>query len=197
MLTKEHVVEEFRKQSICEAVMRVAARKGLKGVTVQDIADEAGLAKGTIYLYFQSREEIIDRTLDNATESLLSRLAAACQSCRGFREVLEQRVRTQLQYFEENRDFFRVYLAMSEPFGERRLKKHPTYQAYLAQLEGHVRDAFARGEIRAANVERLAIAIASVVRDIMLHRMIEREPPPLEDDVRFAVDFIMRGIGTR
>src|ERR1700737_75886 len=106
LLTKEHVVEEFRKQSICEAVMRVAARKGLKGVTVQDIADEAGLAKGTIYLYFQSREEIIDRPRDNATESLLNKLAAACQSCRGFREVLEQRVRTQLLYFEENRDFF-------------------------------------------------------------------------------------------
>src|SRR5437763_15423300 len=120
--------------------MRVASRKGLKNVTVQDIADEAGLAKGTIYIYFQSREEIIDRTLDNAAESLFQKLAAACKSSRNFREVLEQRVRTQLQYFEDNRDFFRVYLAMSEPFGERRLKKHPTYQAYLAQLEGLVRD---------------------------------------------------------
>lgn len=195
MLTKEHVVEEFRKQSICDAVMRVAARKGLKNITVQDIADEAGLAKGTIYLYFQSREEIIDRTLDNATGSLLEKLAEACQSCRGFREILEQRVLTQLQYFENNRDFFRVYLAMSEPFGERRLKKHPTYLTYLAQLERLVREGMARGEIRETNIERLAIVMSSVVRDIILHRMIEREPPPLEDDVRFAVDFIMRGTG--
>ena len=119
------------------------------------------------------------------------------QSCRGFREILEQRVLTQLQYFENNRDFFRVYLAMSEPFGERRLKKHPTYLTYLAQLERLVREGMARGEIRETNVERLAIVMSSVVRDIVLHRMIEREPPPLEDDVRFAVDFIMRGIGGR
>jgi AcrR family transcriptional regulator len=193
--TKEVVVEEFRRQSICEAAMRVVARKGMTSVTVQDIADEAGVAKGTIYIYFQSRDEILQRTMDNAVENLLDKLATACKQCRGFREVLEQRVRTQIEHFDDNRDFFRLYLAMAEPFGERRLKKHPTYLTYLAQLERLVREAIARGEIRETKVARLAIAIASVVRDIVLHRMIEREPPPVEDDVRFAVDFIMRGIG--
>jgi len=192
--TKEIVVEEFRKQSICDAAMRVVARKGLSSVTVQDIADEAGVAKGTIYIYFQSRNEILQRTMDNATENLIQKLATACRECRGFREILEQRVRTQIEHFEDNRDFFRLYLAMAEPFGERRLKKHPTYQTYLAQVERLVREAIAHGEIRDTNIERLAIAIASVVRDIVLHRMIEREPPPVDDDVQFAVDFIMRGI---
>ena len=192
--TKETVVEEFRKTSICDAAMRVVARKGLKNVTVQDIADEAGVAKGTVYLYFDSREEILAKTMDEAIENLLERLSNACSDCRGFREILEQRVRTQLQHFEENRDFFRVYLATAEPFGEKRLKKHPAYLTYLAQLERILGEAIARGEIRQANVERLAIAMSSVVRDIVLHRVIERDPPPLEEDVTFAVDFIMRGI---
>jgi TetR/AcrR family fatty acid metabolism transcriptional regulator len=195
--TKEDVVEEFRKQSICDAAMRVVARKGMTSVTVQDIADEAGVAKGTIYIYFQSRDEILDRTMENATASLMQKLATACQTCRNFREILMQRVRTQLQHFDDNRDFFRLYLAMSEPFGEKRLRKHACYQTYLAQLETLVSDAIARGEIRKANVERIAISIASVVRDLILHRMIEREPPPLEDDVQLAVDFVMRGIGER
>ena len=195
MRTKEVVVEQFRKDSICDAAIRVAARKGMTNVTVQDIADEAGVAKGTIYIYFQSRNEILDRTMDRATDELLEKLKAACQTCCSFRETLEKRFHTQIQHFDDNRDFFRVYLAMSEPFGERRLKQHPTYQTYLAELERLVRDAIARKEIRDTNVERLAISIASVVRDIVLHRMIERDPPPLEDDALFAVDFVMRGIG--
>jgi len=86
---------------------------------------------------------------------------------------------------------------MAEPLGERRLRKHATYQTYLAQLEELLREAIARKEIRDAGVERLAVAISSVVRDIVLHRIIDREPPPLEEDVSFAVDFIMRGIGER
>jgi TetR/AcrR family fatty acid metabolism transcriptional regulator len=195
--TKEDVVEEFRKQTICDAAMKVVARKGIKNVTVQDIADEAGVAKGTIYIYFQSRDEILAKTMDGATEQLLEKLAAACRSCRGFRDVLEQRVRTQLRHFEQNRDFFRMYLAMAEPLGERRLRKHATYQTYLAQLEELLREAVARKEIRDLSVERLAVAISSVVRDIVLHRIIDREPPPIEEDVSFAVDFIMRGIGER
>jgi len=195
--TKEEVVEEFRKQTICDAAMRVVARKGIRSVTVQDIADEAGVAKGTIYIYFQSRDEILARTMDGATEQLLEKLAAACQSCRSFRDLLERRVRTQLQHFEENRDFFRMYLAMAEPLGEKRLRKHATYQTYLAQLEQLLREAVARKEIRDVRIDRLAVAISSVVRDIVLHRIIEREPPPLDEDVSFAVDFIMRGIGER
>ena len=197
MRTKEDVVEEFRKQSICDAAMRVVARKGIASVTVQDIADEAGVAKGTIYLYFQSRDEILARTMDAATERLLEKLAEACKDCRGFRDVLEARIRTQLQHFEENRDFFRIYLAMSEPLGERRLRKHATYQTYLGQLERLLAEAVERGEVRDLSVSRLAVAVASVVREIVLHRIIEREPPPLDDDVTFAVDFIMRGIGER
>jgi TetR/AcrR family fatty acid metabolism transcriptional regulator len=195
--TKEDVVEEFRKQTICDAAMRVVARKGIRSVTVQDIADEAGVAKGTIYIYFQSRDEILAKAMDGATEQLLEKLSKACSECRGFRDILARRVRTQLQHFEENRDFFRMYLAMSEPLGEKRLRKHATYQAYLAQLEQLLRDAVERNEIRDVRVDRLAVAISSVVRDIVLHRIIEREPPPLDDDVTFAVDFIMRGIGER
>lgn len=197
MRTKEDVVEEFRTQAICDAAMRVVARKGLRDVTVQDIADEAGVAKGTVYIYFHSREEILSKAMDGATEKLLEKLSAACRSCRTFRDILERRVRTQLQHFEENRDFFRMYLAMSEPLGERRLRKHATYQAYLAQLEQLLRDAIGRKEIRDVSVERLAVSISSVVREIVLNRIIEREPPPLDEDVAFAVDFIMRGIGER
>src|SRR5205085_2647396 len=125
--------------------MRVVARKGINDVTVQDIADEAGVAKGTIYIYFKSRDEILATTMDGATEQLLEKLSAACQSCRGFRDVLERRVRTQLQHFEENRDFFRMYLAVAEPLGEKRLRKHATYRTYLAHLEELLREGRADG----------------------------------------------------
>src|ERR1041385_6613733 len=135
--------------------MRVVARKGIRSVTVQDIADEAGVAKGTVYIYFQSRDEILQSAMELATERLMAKLAAACSDCRTFR---------------------RISLAMSEPLGEKRLRKHTTYQTYLAQLEKLLRDAIARGELRDAPVERLAVSISSVVRDIVLHRIIDREP---------------------
>jgi len=131
--------------------------------------------------------------MEGATEKLVEKLAVACRDCRGFREIMEQRIRTQFLHFEENRDFFRLYLAMAEPFGEKRLKQHPTYLKYLEQLETIIRHAIERAEVRDADVSRLAISIAAVVREIILNRIVDRDPPPMEDDVLFAVDFIMRG----
>lgn len=195
MKTKEDVVEEFRKQSICDAAMRVVGRKGLHNVTVQDIAAEAGVAKGTIYLYFDSREAIIAYAKELAMEELRGKLAAACKSCRTFREKLERRVRTQLEHFDENRDFFRMYLAISEPSGEKRLRKEPSYCAFIEQLESILREAMKSGEVRRFPLNRLAEAMTSVVRDITLNRIIEKDPPPIDDDVAFAVDVLLRGIG--
>jgi hypothetical protein len=51
--------------------------------------------------------------------------------------------------------------------------------------------------VRDTDVGRLAISIAAVVREIILSRIVDRDPPPMEDDVRFAVDFIMRGAEER
>ena len=174
--------------------MRVVARKGFARATVQEIADEAGVAKGTVYLYYKSREEILDNTMEGAVAELLSRLRAAAQEGGDFASVLERIVRVQLTYFDEHQDFFRLYAAMAEPYGERRLRKHASYRTHIAQLVSVIMPAAARGEIRKADQQRLAVAFAAVTRDIVLQRMTEKTPPPLDEDVRFVRDFICRGM---
>ena len=56
MKTKQQVVMEFRRQEILDAARTVFARKGFADGIVDDIAAEAGVAKGTIYLYFPSKK---------------------------------------------------------------------------------------------------------------------------------------------
>lgn len=192
--TKEKIVKEFRCQTICQAAMRVLARKGFAHATVQEIADEAGVAKGTVYLYFKSREEILDNTMEGAVKELLGRLRAAAEEGGDFSSALERVVSAQLMYFDEHQEFFRLYVVMAEPAGERRMRKHASYRTHIAQLVSLIASAAGRGEIRKADHERLAIAIASVTRDIVLQRMTEKTPPPIGEDVRFVRDFICRGV---
>lgn len=52
--------EPSRRPQILDAAMRVFAREGAAGTKIQDIAREAGIAKGTIYLYFKSKEDIFE-----------------------------------------------------------------------------------------------------------------------------------------
>ncbi|HYH05797.1 MAG TPA: TetR/AcrR family transcriptional regulator [Thermoanaerobaculia bacterium] len=194
MPTKEEVVEQFRCQAIRDAAMRVVARKGYDHVTVQDIADEAGIAKGTVYLYFKSREDILEKTMTFSFDEFHARIHEAIEAGGTFVEIVERVVHAQLVYFEERQEFFRLYLVMAEPLGERRLKKHAVYRTHIAQLTKMVEAAQQKGEVRDEPAERIAIAVNSTVRDITLQRLHEKAPRPLAADAAFVRDYICRGI---
>lgn len=65
--TREDKVME-RRQSIIEAALRVIERKGLIGVTISDIASEAGCAYGVVAFHFKSKEGIVLSVLDYMVE---------------------------------------------------------------------------------------------------------------------------------
>lgn len=56
-VTEAHL--QARRKQILDATFRCLARKGYSRMTIQDIAAEAGLSVGTLYLYFESKEEMV------------------------------------------------------------------------------------------------------------------------------------------
>ena len=59
---------------ILDAADRLLARHGYRGMTVDDIAAEAGIGKGTVYLAFSSKEEVALSCIDRMAEDLLVEL---------------------------------------------------------------------------------------------------------------------------
>lgn len=193
-VTKDSVVEEFRRRGIREAAMRVVGRRGLAHATVQEIADEAGVAKGTVYLYFRSRQEIFERTMQAAAEELLDRIRSAVERDGPFREVLERVFTTQLGYFDEHQDFFRLYFAATEGTEAERRRRAANRGRHIAQLVGMLEAAARRGEIHTGDPERSAVALAGAAREVILRRISERPPRPLAEDVRALCDIFCRGL---
>src|SRR6266550_2566000 len=115
--SKEDVVQEFRIQSIQDAAMRVISRKGMAAATMQEIADEAKIAKGRIYLYFRDRVELVEKTLDRAITELNTRIDAALKENATFEEKLRAQIAAKLAFFSENAEFFRLYLSLRLPEG--------------------------------------------------------------------------------
>src|SRR5712691_1132098 len=105
--SKEEVVQEFRVQSIQDAAMRVIARKGMSAATMQEIAEEAGVAKGTIYLYFRDRDELVEKTFETAITQLIARVDKALESTGSFDQKLRSMITAKIEFFREHREFFR------------------------------------------------------------------------------------------
>ncbi len=54
---------EERRQAILEAALRVWAKRGFDGTSVAEVAREAGLTKGTLYLYFPGKQALLEEAL--------------------------------------------------------------------------------------------------------------------------------------
>ena len=72
--------KEAVKDGILDATDRLLARFGYRKMTVEDIAMEAGIGKGTIYLHFSSKEEVVLSHIDRIVERLQERLREIAQS---------------------------------------------------------------------------------------------------------------------
>jgi len=67
---------EVRREQILDSAAQVLAAKGLTAMTVADVVAGAGIAKGTFYLYFNGKEELIAALQARYTESLITRAEA-------------------------------------------------------------------------------------------------------------------------
>src|SRR6266511_1073275 len=102
--SKEEVVHDFRVESIQDAAMRVIARKGMAAATMQEIAEEAGVAKGTIYLYFRDRDELVEKTFETAITRLIARVEQAMDAEDSLEKKIGAAMSAKFAFFRENRE---------------------------------------------------------------------------------------------
>ena len=196
----EEVVQEYRIQSIQEAALRVISRKGMAAATMQEIAEEAGVAKGTIYLYFRDRDELVEKTFERAVSELIKRIDEALEKSGTFEQKIRAIITGKLEFFRENREFFRLYMSLRFPEGnaqqQRRHKRtcEPQYQATFDRFVGVIEEAIARSEIRPVDAQRLALFIVEGTNAIVVQRVMEENPPSEEHDIDQMVGFILDGV---
>jgi AcrR family transcriptional regulator len=104
-----------RRQQLLDAATWVFARKGYRQAGISDIIARAGVARGTFYLHFESKERMLLAVLDDfhdRTRRAFEALDAAATAARslGARAVLEASFRCWLDFFAAHRDATRVVL---------------------------------------------------------------------------------------
>jgi AcrR family transcriptional regulator len=197
--TKDEIVTQYRIETILDATMRVIAREGMAGASMKAIADEAGVAKGTIYLYFKDREVLLERVADAAFTELLAQLDGAFgQPEAPFAARFALLVERLFHFFEARRDFFRLLLQVcyhqSDARAECRRTESPQYQTYLAKLTDLLAGAVAAGEVMPCDPSRLALFVSEGLHAILFRRLREEAPPSAEAEIAWLTRALLAGI---
>ena len=195
--TKESVVEEYRRSTIQAAARRVIARRGLGRASMAAIAAEAGVAKGTLYLYFRDREDLVEHAAGRIFDEVLSRLAGVLAGARPFRESLRELILTQIRFFDENQEFLRAYVALKHgddaDAARHQRRRRPRYARYQEMLTDYLAAAIRRGDMKSVDPARVALFLAEGTSGVLMRRLGEPRRPP-EEDVEWIVDLLLNGL---
>jgi hypothetical protein len=80
--------------------------------------------------------------------------------------------------------------------GERK-RQHPRYRAYIQRLTRFFEAGIATRQIRECDPERLALFVAEGTRGLIMQRVEEKDPPPLQNDIRMIISSLFQGITER
>src|SRR6185437_2728893 len=108
-LNSDRPVVTDKREAILRAAIRVFAHNGYFSSKVADIASEAGVADGTVYLYFKSKEEILHSIFDRSMEAALAEAKQKIESISDPREKLRQIALLHLERLGADRDLAVVF----------------------------------------------------------------------------------------
>lgn len=142
---RAELAKAARSEEILTAARRVFATRGFRGTTIADIAEDAQIALGTIYLYFPSKEAVFAALNQRFSEMIANGLTGV-PDAPSLEETVRQRVDNVFNVCGENRDLVRLVVLNTDPNSEvsKRLRKaeearsRPMVRALERAMERHL-----------------------------------------------------------
>lgn len=186
--TPRERTRQDKRERILAAAVKVFAERGFYNAKVSQVASEAGVADGTIYLYFKNKDDLLIETFEDRMNWINERLREGIQDERSPLENLRHFVRMHLMLAIHARDlaeFITVELRQSSKF----LKeyKNTKFAEYLNILVGLITRGQESGLFRGDLDARLAArAIFGMLDEVMLTLVLARKQPTEEQIVQHA-----------
>ncbi len=193
-----------RRDQIMVAAKRVFARKGFHATTIADIAKRAGLAYGSVYWYFDSKDELFhalmaaeEGALRNHVASALAALGMPAENF-GQEEPLRVAVRATLEFFESDKATVKLLLRDPYAMGER-FEKHlgGIYERFVDDIETFIVTAQERGEVVAAPPRMVAYTLAALVGQLAHRRLSTDDEVTAAEVADFVVALALDGLRPR
>lgn len=149
---RSELAKAARREEILAAARRVFAKRGFRGTTIADVAEDAGIALGTIYLYFKSKDDVF-AALQEQFSQLIADALASVPAAATLEETVRTRIDNVFSACGKNRDLIRLVVLNTDHGSEttKRLRKSdaeraaPMVEAIEAGMHaGAVRSADAR-----------------------------------------------------
>jgi AcrR family transcriptional regulator len=169
---------EIRRNQILDAATKVFVRLGFQHARMDDIVEESGLSKGTLYWYFKSKEDIINailrRLFTGELENLESLLQAEGPASERLLQLTKYRVIGMKRMSNLVPIIFEFYaVAVHQQWVKQFIGDY--FKHFRGLLEDLIQQGIDRGEFYPVNASETAITLASMYEGLTIHWLMEPE----------------------
>jgi AcrR family transcriptional regulator len=187
---------EERRQAIIEAAARLFAELGYSACEMERVATELGIAKGTLYLYFSSKEELFYACVDTGMRQMQAAVATAAEEAGDAIDRIARGIRAYLQFFEDHPEHVELLIQERANFKSR---SRPTYfeyrdvnrQKWRPVHEGLIADGRFRDDI---SVERIMDAVGNLLYGTMFTNHFVGRSVSLKEQYGALLEILLRGL---
>ncbi|OOM11080.1 TetR/AcrR family transcriptional regulator [Clostridium saccharobutylicum] len=183
------------KSLIFKSAIKVFSECGYRGATMDDIASNAKLAKGTLYYHFTSKEEIFNFIVEEGLQILQNEVVEVQKMNIGPIEKLIRICKLQLSFLYGYNDFFKV--VMSQLWGNEQRQEYLRLKIrkYINEIQTNIQVAMDEGKIESSNSELMAYEFFGALCSAAIYKSIHTEKINLDDIINNTVQFTLKGFG--
>ena len=190
-------VSEQRKDQILDAATNVFSRRGFHDARVDDIAEEAGLSKGTLYWYFKSKDDIIIGLLDRLFEfgasgvrELQSKEMPATEMLRQAIDLLIKDLDRWLKLIPLAYEF--LGLLFRRKIVQTAFKRY--FRHYMDLITPIIQQGIDEGAFQVDSAKEVAIAIGAIFEGTILLWVYDSDMVNIKEDIHRSIELLINGI---
>ncbi|MFO0880046.1 MAG: TetR/AcrR family transcriptional regulator [Gemmataceae bacterium] len=184
-----------RREEILASAARVFAQHGYPGTDMQAIADAVGVAKGTLYLYFESKEKLFLATVDQGLTQLRAIIDREVEGLTDPLEIIAHAIHAYLRFFKERPEQVELLILERAEFRDR---KQSTYFAHreMGKERWHrlMEELIQSGRCRSVPVSRIDDVVSDLVYGTMFTNHFSGRHKPLTTQAADILDIVYHGI---
>jgi TetR/AcrR family fatty acid metabolism transcriptional regulator len=168
------VDREQKRLQIIGSAFNVLQEKGYMDTKMSDIAEEAGMGKGTIYEYFDSRDELVAATFETMISMTQDNVLKTLDTIEDPEEKVRRFIRMRARLFTEISGIFRLFIGLVQNIDDKTDKLdsrsflRDMYERAIEKIEDVLQDGIDRGIFRKVDKRSVAILMLCIMDGLQM-----------------------------
>ncbi len=190
---------DSKKRLILAAARRLLVERGFQDIVLDDIAEEAGVAKGTLFLHYKSKEDMFSAVFADLVDGLGLELDALLKTGIEGKDLLVATAKVVLTHFDHSRDFMAQFSTGRFPgCGDKSCDKlMEKFRANHARLRAILVAASKDGGKSSPDLDFAVGAFYGLCRTATMRKIFEKHDKPLEREAEKVISFFLEGSGVK